>query len=95
MAKEFFDWVKLALDNKWLVIMCFTGFSSVVTNAAQLMTNQDLEVETKASQEQIAMIANHYAATTTPKIVVQKSSCGNCFIRIKRYVDEKIGDRHD
>lgn len=88
MAKELYDWVKLALDNKWLVIMCFTGLGSMVTNAAQLVTNQDLEEEQKASQEQIAMIANHYAATTTPKIVVQKSSCGNCNFFIKQHEGE-------
>jgi len=73
-----------ALKSNWpLVLICFTGFSSLVTNAAQMVTNQDLEIEQTASQEQIATIANHYVATTTPKIV--KSSCGNCKVLINSH----------
>jgi len=78
MAKEFYDWVKLALDNKWLIMLCFTGFGSLVTNATQMVTNSDHEAEKEASNKQIAEIAEYYRQTTTPKIVVQKSSCGNC-----------------
>lgn len=88
--KDSYDKLKIlseVIKNNWpLVLICFTGLSSLATNAAQMVTNQDLEIEQKASQEQIATIANHY--TTTPKIAVQKPNCGNCSILLNSHIKE-------
>jgi len=81
MAKEPYDWIKLALDNKWLVIMLFTGFSSVVTNATQFISGQDKDIEIQATHKQIAEIANHYAA---PKTVTVKSNCDKCMYEVRK-----------
>jgi len=92
MSKDSYDKLKIVsevLKNNWpILVIAFTALSSMATNASQYMTNTDHEAEQQASQEQIAMIANHYAVTTTPKIVVQKSSCGNCGLFIKRHEGE-------
>lgn len=87
--KDRYDKIKIlseVLKNNWpLVLICFGGLSSLATNATQFATNSDHEAEAKAAQEQIATIANHYAATT-PKIV--KSSCGDCSILLNSHIKE-------
>jgi len=81
MAKEFYDWVKLALDNKWLVMLCFTGLSSIATNAAQFVNHSETEQDLILTQKQVAAVANHY---TKPKPVkstvskIYKMDCGIC-----------------
>lgn len=77
MAKELYDWVKLLLDNKWLVMLCLTGAGSISTNIAQVFTVQEKETELISTQNQIAEIANYYAK---PKIEkkVYKLDCGVC-----------------
>lgn len=88
--KDAYDKLKIlseVLKNNWpMIILACTALSSMMTNASQYMTNSDHEIEKKASQEQIAAIANHYAATTTPKIVVQKSPCGDCSILLNDHI---------
>lgn len=59
MAKEFYDWVKLALDNKWLVMMFLGLFTSAGTNIIQMSTNTALETEAEATRGQIAEVATH------------------------------------
>lgn len=86
MAKEFYDWVKLALDNKWLIMLCFSGLTSLVTNAAQLSNNLDLEAsKTKAIHEvakgfQVVMAEIEPKQKVINKTIqkVYKTDCGIC-----------------
>ena len=84
MKATIYDWVKLALDNKWIVMLCLTGFSSLVTNAAQLSNTIALEeTKTKAIHD----VAKGFQAVieemeTKPakKVInkIYKSDCGIC-----------------
>jgi len=89
MAHGLYDWIKLGSDvikNNWPQLILLCGMlGSFGTNASQYFTNVDHEAEQKAKDEQIAAIANHYAATT-PKTV--KSSCGNCSILLNSHIKE-------
>ena len=84
----FFDWTKLVVSNKLLLVMLLTSIGSVGTNIGQLFGSYEQDAEIQASQEQIAVIANHYVQTTTPKIVVQTSPCGECMRAVKQLREE-------
>jgi len=83
MAKEFYDWVKLALDNKWLVIMCFGSLSSLATNAAQMVTNENLVIEKDTAVHEVAIAFQSVIAESTPKI---KTNCSNCSILLHSHI---------
>ena len=91
MAKEFYDWVKLALDNKWLVMLCFTGVSSLLTNANQYMTNSDLETQKIKAVHEVTKgfqsVMEEIELERKP-IKVVKSSCGECSILLKSHIKE-------
>lgn len=55
-----FDWVKLVLENKWLVMLVIGMFSSVATNVGQVFTVQEKEQTIKATQQQVATVAEAY-----------------------------------
>lgn len=77
MAREFYDWVKLALDNKWLVMMFLGLFTSAGANVLQLDTNKSLETEAQAARAQIAEVATYLSKKkTTPQRGSQELSRG-------------------
>lgn len=75
MAKEFYDWVKLVLDNKWLVMLFFTSLGSMVTNANQYFIGQEDDQIKSAMKEQITVLADTYIK---PKEIIVKSTCSPC-----------------
>lgn len=85
-----FQWVKLFIENPKVIIGIYLFLVS--TSGFNFWNTSEAEAEAKASQEQIAVIADHYAATTTPKIVVQKSSCGACMLEIRKLRKEYHND---
>ena len=95
MAKEFYDWVKLALDNKWLVMLCFTGLSSVATNAAQFFVAQEEKVLKTAMTEQITIMAETYVkpqAVKSTKVTIKQdcNKCGGYFNKIIENHEERL-----
>ena len=82
---SFFDWTKLVVSNKLLLAMLLTSIGSVGTNIGQLFGSYEKDVEIKATHEQIAEIANHYAA---PKTVTVKSNCNKCMKAVKQLREE-------
>jgi hypothetical protein len=55
-----FEWVKLILD-KWAVILPVILFIASATGLSfSMIDNNDKDTELKATQKQIATIANHY-----------------------------------
>ena len=84
MAKEFYDWIKLALDNKWLVMLLFTGLSSAATNVVQLKTNMNKEAEKQQAIREVATGFQQVMVEIEPKEkIVHKSDCGICVKLIK------------
>lgn len=95
MAKELYDWVKLALDNKWLVIACFTGFSSMIANINQQFTIQDKEQEKNIAVHEVAkgfqaVMAEYEPKPITNKIVkkIYKTDCNSCKILMNNHLEE-------
>ena len=80
-----FEWIKLILD-KWTVILPVCLFLASATGLSfSMVDNADKDDEIKASQEQIAAIANHYIA---PKTVTVKSNCNKCLNEVKKLREE-------
>jgi len=82
MAKEFYDWIKLALDNKWLVMLLFTGLSSAATNVIQLNTNLNKEAEKQQAIREVATGFQQVMVEIEPKEKIT-SDCGICAKLIK------------
>lgn len=83
--RDAFDWIKLVLD-RWAVIVPVCLFLASATGLSfSIADNADKQAEIKASQEQIAEIANHYAA---PKTVTVESNCNQCMNEIKKLREE-------
>ena len=86
--KDKWDKLKIMSDvikNNWpLIIIGLTALSSLSTNAIQYFTKAGVEQELVATQNQVTAVASHFTATTTPKIVVRESPCGNCIKRIEK-----------
>lgn len=87
MAKELFDWIKLALDNKWLVILLFTGLSSAATNAVQFNTNLNKEAEKQQAIREVATGFQQVMVEIEPKEkIVYKSNCGTCQVLMDKHL---------
>lgn len=59
MAKELYDWVKLALDNKWLVMLFITSVGGISTGITQYVGKQEAIQNVKESHDQIKNVAEH------------------------------------
>jgi hypothetical protein len=96
MAKELYDWVKLALDNKWLVIMCFGSLTGVVTGVTQSVTNSDLEASKVKAIHEVARGFQQAMVEMEPKPEkriyqkVYKTDCGLC----KTLMNNHLGEFH-
>ena len=60
------DWVKLLLENKWLVVMVLGFLSSASTNVAQVFELDKKEEQIKATQQQVAQVAEAYRPYVVP-----------------------------
>ena len=87
----FFDYFKVIAENnlisknKWLIMWLITGLSASGGIAQTFEVAAQKAEKIKAIHEvaigfQSAMVEK----TTTPKIVVRTSSCGNCLKRIEK-----------
>jgi len=92
MAKEFYDWIKLALDNKWLVIACFTGISSMGVNLGQLFESQNQEAEKIKAIREVAIGFQNAMIEIEPKEVVVKYNCNQCLNEVRRLRKEYHDD---
>ena len=78
MASKYssYDWVKLGLENSKVILplivllLSATGFSTY--------TVLEKEDEITATRDQLTNVANHFAATTTPKVAIKPDPCGAC-----------------
>ena len=83
--RDAYDWIKLALD-RWAVIVPICLFLASATGLSfSMVDNADKDLEIKASQEQIAEIAKHYAA---PKTITVKSNCNICGNYLNSHIKE-------
>ncbi len=55
-----FDWVKLGLNNKWLIILLFGSVTGAVGNVTQYFEVEAAQEETIHAQHQVAAVAQAY-----------------------------------
>jgi len=75
-------------DNKFIVVICFTGLGSLVTNATQLVANQDLEQEKITAVHEVAAAFQSVMSETEPKKIIVKSNCNQCLREIRKLKEE-------
>lgn len=80
MAKEFYDWVKLVLDN-WKTIVPILLF--IASSVGWGVTKVEKDEELQNKDIQIMKIANHY---NPPAPIVE--GCEKCKEFVKRHVKE-------
>ena len=55
-----FDWVKLVIENKWLIILLFGSVSGAVGNVTQYFQIEAKTEEVEMTQKQVAAVAESY-----------------------------------
>jgi len=75
-------------DNKLLIVACFTGLGSMVTNGVQLVTNQDLEQEKITAVHEVAKGFQSVMVDLEPKPKKVSSNCNKCLIEVRKLRSE-------
>ena len=92
MGKDAYDKLKIlseVLRNNWpIFVIAFTALGSMATNAAQFVTNQDLETSKVKAVREVAVGFQQAMIKTEPKKIIMKSSCDKCMHEIKRLREE-------
>lgn len=64
-----FDWAKLVIENKWLIILLFGSVTGAVGNVTQYFQVEAKSKEIKATRQQVTAVANAYSQTYQPEPV--------------------------